>query len=292
MRSFLNLLRYNQWVKNIFLIFPLIFSGHFDEWKLWAECSMGVIAFCLISSGMYIINDVIDLKKDRLHPQKYKRPLAAGKITSSLALLIAAGALILGEALAWKINHEFFVFAGSYILLNVLYNLRAKHIVIVDVLMVAFGFQIRVLAGAAATHILPSLWLLMCVFVLALFLGFTKRRYEISTLKSEAATHREVLEHYTSSFLDQMINISSTLAIVFYGLYSISAEVVQRIGGYEMFYSTPFVIYGIFRYLYLVHVHKLGGEPENILLTDTPLLVDICLWIIFVVVVISFSKFR
>jgi len=252
----------------------------------------GIIAFCLISSGMYIINDIIDFKEDRLHPQKSKRPIAAGEITVSTALFIAAGALILGEIVSSRLGQEFFIYSTAYIVLNVLYNLRAKHIVIVDVLMVSFGFQIRILAGAASTHILPSLWLLMCVFVLALFLGFTKRRYEFSILKSDASAHRGVLEHYTAYFLDQIIMISSTLAIVFYGLYTISAEVVQRIGGYEMFYSTPFVIYGIFRYLYLIHVRKLGGQPEDILLSDLPLLIDIFLWIIFVVAVISFSKFR
>jgi len=288
----LNLLRFRQWVKNAFLIFPLIFSGRFLEGRLWVDCLIGVIAFCLISSGMYIINDIIDLKEDRLHPDKSKRPIAAGKITFSAALFIAAGVLIIGELISWKLGQEFFIFSTAYILLNVLYNFKAKHIVIVDVLMVSFGFQIRILAGAASTHILPSLWLLMCVFVLALFLGFTKRRYEFSILKSDASAHRGVLEHYTAYFLDQIIMISSTLAIVFYGLYTISAEVVGRIGGYEMFYSTPFVIYGIFRYLYLIHVRKLGGQPEDILLSDIPLLVDIFLWIIFVVVVISFSKFR
>jgi 4-hydroxybenzoate polyprenyltransferase len=292
MKLLLELLRYKQWVKNVFLIFPLIFSGRFLEWMLWDECLRGIFIFCLIASAMYIINDIIDLKEDRLHPQKSKRPLTAGKISIPTALVTAVSALILGLILSWQFNQWFFIYIATYILLNVLYNLWAKHIVIVDVLIVSFCFQIRILAGAAATHILPSLWLLMCVFVLALFLGFTKRRWEISTLKSDAPAHRGVLEYYNSYLLDQLINISSTLAIVFYGLYTISPEVVQRIGGYEMFYSTPFVIYGIFRYLYLNHVRKLGGEPEDILLSDLPLLIDIILWIIFVVAVISFSKFR
>ena len=292
MKLFFNLLRVRQWVKNIFLVFPLIFSGRFLEWKLWVDCWWGVIAFCLVSSGMYIINDIVDLKEDRLHAHKFNRPLAAGKIPVPSAVGIAAGVLALGLALSWEINREFFILATAYILLNTLYNLRAKHIVIVDVLMVAFGFQIRVLAGAAATHILPSLWLLMCVFVLALFLGFAKRRWEISNLESNASAHRAVLSHYTSYLLDQMIIISSTLSIVFYGLYTISTEVFQRIGGYGMFYSTPFVIYGIFRYLYLIHVRKLGGEPGDILLSDLPLLIDIILWVAFVVALISISKIR
>ncbi len=292
MKLFFDLLRGKQWVKNIFLISPLIFSGRFVESKLWVDCLWGVIAFCLISSGMYIINDIVDLKADRLHPQKSKRPIAAGKISISAALAIAAVALILGQILSWNLNQKFFIFSTAYILLNIIYNLRAKHIVVVDVLMIAFGFQIRVLAGAAAIHILPSFWMLICIFVLALFLGFTKRRYEISILKSDAAAHRRVLPHYSPYFLDQMIIISSTLSIVFYGLYTVSPEVVRRVGGYGMFYSTPFVVYGIFRYLYLIHAHKLGGEPEGILLSDVPLLVDIFLWIIFVVIIIGFSKFR
>jgi len=292
MRIIFDLLRGKQWVKNIFLIFPIIFSGQFNEWKLWIDCAHGIISFCLISSGMYIINDIIDLKEDRLHPHKSKRPLAAGKVSVRTASIIAIGVLVLGLFLSIKINRDFLIFATTYILLNILYNLRTKHVVILDVIMLAFGFQIRILAGAAATHIFPSLWLLMCVFVLALFLGFTKRRYEISTLKSDASTHRGVLSEYSSYLLDQLIIISSTLSIVFYGLYAISSEVVQRIGGYEMFYSTPFVIYGIFRYLYLVHVRKLGGEPEDILVTDIPLLIDIFLWITFIIIIISLSKLR
>ena len=172
MKLFFNLLRYKQWVKNVFLIFPLIFSGHFIEWRLWVDCFRGVAAFCMISSGMYIINDIIDLKEDRLHPHKSKRPLATGRISISSAFTIAASVLIIGMGLSWQLNRECFTCAVAYILLNLLYNLRTKHIVILDVLMVAFGFQIRILAGAAATRILPSLWLLMCVFVLALFLGF------------------------------------------------------------------------------------------------------------------------
>jgi len=292
MKPFLDLLRVKQWVKNLFLGFPLIFSGRFVERDLWGGCGWGIAAFCLISSGMYIINDIVDLKEDRLHPQKAKRPLAAGKITVWAASAIAAGALVLGLVISWRLNQEFFILAAAYILLNVLYNLRTKHVVIADVLTVAFGFQIRILAGATAVHILPSLWLQMCVFVLALFLGFTKRRYEISTLKSDASAHRGVLSHYTSYLLDQIIIISSTLTIVFYGLYVISAEVTQRIGGYEMFYSMPFVIYGIFRYLYLIHVRKLGNDPGDILLSDPPLLIDIILWVIFVMVVIGLSKIR
>ena len=161
---------------------------------------------------------------------------------------------------------------------------------ILDVLTVAFGFQLRIWAGSVAIGVMPSLWLQMCVFVLALFLGFTKRRYEITVLKLDGPSHRKVLSHYTSYLLDQLIMICATLAIVFYGLYAISAEIVARIGGYEMFYSTGFVIYGIFRYLYLIHVKKLGDDPGDILLSDIPLITNILLWIGFVTMVIGLSR--
>ncbi len=290
MKLLIELLRVRQWVKNFFIIFPLIFSGRFNELGLWLNCWTAVAGFCFISSGMYIINDIIDLKEDRLHPKKSQRPLSAGRIRVPAAVVVAGVVLILGCALCWLMGQEVFILALAYILLHTLYNLRTKHIVILDILTVAFGFQIRIWAGSAAVHILPSLWLQMCVFVLALFLGFTKRRYEMSALKSNAVHHRNVLSHYTSYLLDQIIIICSTLAIVFYGLYTISSEVVNRIGGYEMFYSTGFVIYGIFRYLYLLHVKKLGDDPSEVLLSDAPMVINILLWIVFAMTVIHLSR--
>lgn len=289
MELFVNLLRVRQWVKNLFMIFPLIFSGRFNEGGLWFNCIGAFAGFCFISSGMYIINDIIDLKQDRLHPKKSHRPLAAGKIGASQAAVVAMVVLILGGALCYAQGQEVFTLGIAYVLLHTLYNLRTKRIVILDILTVAFGFQIRIWAGAAAVHILPSLWLQMCVFVLALFLGFTKRRYEMVALKSDASSHRSVLSHYTAYLLDQIIIICSTLSIVFYGLYTISSEVVNRIGGDQMFYSTSFVIYGIFRYLYLLHVKKLGDDPSEALLADKPMIINILLWIAFVMLVIQLS---
>ncbi len=289
MKTLISLLRARQWVKNLFLVFPLIFSGKFTDGLLWILCLKAVAAFCLISSGMYIINDILDVKQDRLHPHKNRRPLASGAVSMPLAAAAAAAVLAMGLGLSWSMGREFFVLALSYVLLHALYNLRTKHLVIVDVLTVAFGFQIRIWAGSVAVHILPSQWLQMCVLVLALFLGFTKRRHEIVMLKNEASAHRGVLAHYTSYLLDQIIIICSTLTIVFYGLYTISAEVVQRVNGYEMFYSTAFVIYGIFRYLYLVHVKKLGGDPSE-MLSDVPMVGNILVWIIFSMTVIYLSQ--
>ncbi len=289
MELLVDLLRVRQWVKNFFIIFPLIFSGHFNEFVPWLNCWTVLAGFCFISSGMYIVNDIIDLNEDRMHPKKSQRPLAAAQISTPKATVIVGLVLVLGCSLCWLEGREVFILALSYVLLHVLYNLRTKHVVILDILTVAFGFQIRIWAGSAAVHILPSLWLQMCVFVLALFLGFTKRRYEMVALKSDASSHRAVLSHYTSYLLDQIIIICSTLSIVFYGLFTISSEVVTRVGGYEMFYSTSFVIYGIFRYLYLLHVKKLGDDPSEALLSDAPMIINILLWMAFVMIVIRLS---
>ena len=290
MNIFLRLLRVRQWTKNVFIIFPLIFSARFMHMALWLNCALAFMAFCFISSGMYIINDLVDIKRDRLHPRKSQRPLSSGQIGVPLAINILVVLLCMGLIICYTISVDLLYLALVYILLHSLYNLKTKNVVIMDVLTVAFGFQIRIWAGSVAIGILPSTWLQICVFVLALFMGFTKRRYEITALKDKAFQHRFVLRHYSSELLDQIINICSTLAIVFYSLYAISPDVVSRLNGkYDMLYSVAFVIYGIFRYLYLIHVRKEGDDPSEVLLTDAPIIINLILWISFVVIVIYFN---
>ncbi|MBF0489406.1 MAG: decaprenyl-phosphate phosphoribosyltransferase [Candidatus Omnitrophica bacterium] len=288
-KTFIDVLRLRQWVKNLFIISPLIFSGRFNEIHLWLHCLLTMAAFCLVSSGMYIINDLVDLNEDRRHPKKAQRPLAAGRVKTSTAKMVAMFLLGSGGLLCLSQGRDVFILALCYVLLHVLYNLRTKHLVILDVLTVALGFQIRIWAGSAAVHIIPSAWLQICMFVLALFLGFTKRRCEIVYLENSASSHRAVLSHYTEYFLDQMIVICSTLSIVLYGLYTVSAEVTDRIHGYAMFYSIGFVVYGIFRYLYLLHVKKLGDDPSEALLSDRPMMINIVLWLLFIVTVIQLA---
>jgi len=287
--TLIDFLRVRQWVKNLFIISALIFSGRFNELNLWGHCVWTMVGFCLLSSGMYIINDIRDLKEDRLHPKKATRPLASGKIQVSVAGWIAAGLLILGILICRGQGEEVLILGLSYVLLHIVYNLRTKHIVLLDVLTVALGFQIRIWAGAEAIHVTPSAWLQICMFVLALFLGFTKRRCEIVNLEKNATLHRSVLSHYTEYFLDQMIVICSSLSIVLYGLYTVSSEVTERIHGYAMFYSIGFVVYGIFRYLYLMHIKKMGDDPSEALLTDKPMMVNLLLWILFIVTIIHLS---
>lgn len=281
-----DLLRVKQWVKNAFIFFPLLFAGQFFSFGLFKNVALTFLSFCLISSGLYILNDLLDKERDRLHPKKAKRPLAENKINLKFIYPFISVLLFAGLTIACKIENGVLAIALIFILIHLIYNFYAKHIVLLDVMFIAAGFQLRIWAGALACGVFPSVWLQMCVFILALFLGFTKRRCEILILKEKASEHRGVLSHYTSYMLDQIIIICSTLAVVFYGLYAISPDIMHRTGNQNMVYSVAFVIYGIFRYLYLVHVKKVGDEPGELLLSDWPLLIAVLSWILYVGLVI------
>ena len=290
MKILFELLRVQQWVKNLFIFFPLIFSGRLFYFHKLFDCLLTFAGFCLISSSVYIINDIIDASADRHHPRKSRRPLASGEIPKNFAVFLSF--LTMGGGLALCARADIFIFnlALGYIGLHLLYNLYTKRVVILDVISIAMGFQIRVWAGSLAAAVLPSVWLQMCVFLLSLFLGFTKRRYEISSLKEKAAEHRNVLAHYRIYLLDQIIIICSTLTIVFYGLYTMSSEIVNRLGSHNLVYSLTFVIYGIFRYLYLIHVKKLGDDPGEVIFSDIPMTATIALWV-FYILVVFYSSF-
>ena len=286
MKNFFRLLRAKQWVKNTFLFFPLLFSGSVFEDGLFGKTLIVFGGFCLVASSLYVFNDLIDLEKDRVHPKKSQRPLVKYKINTGLIVGLILVMLGVGLFIIQRVDVDCLWPVLLYVVLNLIYNFYAKSIVILDVMFVAFGFHIRIWTGSLAANAPPSAWLQLCVFLLALFLGFTKRRAEFNFLKEKAAEHRQVLSHYTLYLLDQIIIICSTLAIVFYGLYTISPDVVARLESYKMVYSLVFVIYGIFRYLYLVHVKRLGEEPSEILLKDKPLLINIVLWILYVGILI------
>lgn len=275
-------LRVKQWVKNAFIFFPLIFSGKLFAVSSLINCLMTFLGFCLIASGLYIINDYLDRARDRLHPRKSQRPLARMKISAHTIAIITVTLITLGLLVCWQVNQAVLLTAMGYILLHLVYNFAAKMIVIIDVIFIALGFQIRIWAGALATGVMPSVWLQMCVFLLALFLGFTKRRYEITSLGQTASSHRSVLSHYSIALLDQIIMICATLAIVFYALYTISPDIINRVGTHNMVYTVAFVIYGIFRYLYLSHVKRQGEDAEEALASDSPLLINVLLWILFI----------
>ena len=286
----LDLLRVKQWVKNGFIFMPLVFSGRLRCFQDLVQVSFVFITFCFLSSAVYIFNDIKDRKSDNLHPEKKARPLAKGVIDIKSAAVMML--LLLGMALfmAHMAGGKVFLTALLYLILHVFYTLALKATVILDVIAIALGFELRVWAGAVILGILPSIWLQLCVFLLALFLGFIKRRHEKLSLYERAAEHRGVLVHYTPYFLDQMIMISATLCIITYGLYVLSADVVKKTGQAYMAYTIPFVVYGIFRYLYIVHVKKRGGDPGEILMSDGPFILNLALWISSAVMILYFFK--
>ena len=284
----IELLRGRQWVKNLFVLVPFIFAGQFFVPATFGLVLGAALAFCLASSAAYIINDLCDLEFDKVHPQKLKRPLASGNLGTRMAYGAIGVLLSAALGLAWFVGRGVFAMAVLYIVLNIGYNIWTKKIVIVDVISVALGFQVRIWAGSLAAGVRPSLWLQMCTFLLALFLGFTKRRCEFFTLGAKVSEHRPVLSQYSDYLLDLMTAVSAVLAIAFYGLYAI--EVGHWGHHHYMIYSVIFVIYGIFRYLQLVYVKKISGDAAETLFSDRPLAACVVLWAIAVFLIIYGHK--
>lgn len=283
--DWIRLLRPRQWIKNFFILAPLLFSGRAldgaSQLNAWA--AFGV--FCLLASGVYSFNDVIDRESDRAHPLKRKRPVAAGVISTQAALGVAVVLLAASILLAFAISARLGAIAVTYLLINVLYGLVLKRIVIVDVFAIASFFVLRLLAGAVAVRVEPSVWLLLCGGLLALYLGFAKRRHELVLLGDGSADHREVLSQYTTVFLDQLSVVLLAVTVVSYIMYTVESPTSQAVGSNALSYSTVFVLYGVLRYLYLVHKHE-GGNPTETLLTDRSLLAAVVLWVMYCGVVI------
>jgi len=274
-------MRPRQWSKNLLLFAGLLFAEKLgDTTRVWLNI-LAFLSFCLISGAVYIYNDLRDVEEDRLHPQKRLRPIASGRLPVSVAGWWMTGAMFTGLLLAFWIRPAFGWLAVLYVVLSLVYSLGAKHVVILDVFLIAAGFVLRALAGAVAIDVNISGWLLACTTLLSLFLGFCKRRQEIITLGEEAVTHRATLGEYTVGLLDQFIAIVSSATIIAYALYTIqSATATQH---ENLKYTIPLVMYGIFRYLYLVHRKDLGGAPEQVLLEDRGIQATILLWILVAV---------
>ena len=280
LREWIQLARPQQWVKNFFVLAPLLFSGRALQSE-WVFRSIGAfVMFCLLASTIYLWNDAADAEADRAHPTKRQRPIASGRIGKRQAMSVGVVLLLAAMALAWRLGPVVFGLAGTYVALNVLYTLRLKQMVLLDVFAIAAFFLLRLLAGSAAIEVRPSVWLLLCGGLLALYLGFTKRRHELSVLGASSAEHCSVLSHYSTGFLDQMSSVLLAVTIVSYIMYTVSSETARQVGDDSLSYSTVFVLYGVFRYLYLVHQRN-GGSPTRTLLTDRSLLVTVVLWVAY-----------
>jgi 4-hydroxybenzoate polyprenyltransferase len=282
-------MRPKQWSKNLVLFAGLIFAQHLFELLAVVKTLAAFALFCLLSSAIYIINDIKDVKRDRAHPLKSKRPIAAGELslsTATLAATVIAGGSLIG---AFWLDLGFGGIAVLYFLLLSAYSFVLKHLVILDVLTVAIGFVLRAIAGAIVLHVQFSSWLLLCTILLALFLGLSKRRHELVLLGENAQTHRKILEEYSPHLLDQMIGVVTASTLMAYALYTMAPETKAKFGTSYMIFTIPFVIYGIFRYLYLIHKKELGGDPTTILVTDTPILMNVVLWVLVSIGLIYFQ---
>ena len=278
-------IRPRQWVKNLFVFAALIFSH-----KLFsADAGRAFVAFaifCALAGVVYLLNDVADRERDRAHPKKRFRPVASGALPVPAAIAAAAviGAAALAAAAA--LGGAFLLTAGVYLSLLVAYSVWLKHLVIVDVLTVASGFVLRAIAGAVAVDVEISGWLLICTILIALFLALGKRRHEYLTLDAEATRHRPILAEYSAALLDQMIAVVTASTVTAYALYTMSPETVAKFDTRLLPATLPFVLYGIFRYLYLLYRRQLGGNPSELFLNDRALIVNTVLWIVAVVTVI------
>jgi 4-hydroxybenzoate polyprenyltransferase len=262
-------LRPKQWTKNGVLVAPLLFAKSALDIGLVSKTLVAVLAFSFLASGVYVINDWVDRDKDRLHPEKRRRPIAAGHLGFSSVVGLVVTCWGLATALSLWLGTAFLSVLGGYLLLQAMYTGWLKHVVLLDVMAIACGFILRVVAGAVAISVTVSNWLFLCTLLGAVFLGFAKRRAELSL--EEAVAHRSNLADYTVPLLDQMMSISAACTVLAYGLYSVSPETMAHVGSDRLKFTVPCVLYGVFRYLFLVHKRGEGGAPEKVLLSDRPI---------------------
>jgi 4-hydroxybenzoate polyprenyltransferase len=273
-------LRPVQWTKNLFVFAAIFFSKSLVNPHAVLKVAFAFVLFCLLSGCTYIFNDLCDRESDRKHPVKSKRPIASGLIGTGQAVILLVVCLAIAMAGAFFVNLPFFLVCAVAFIVQVLYSLVLKRIVIVDVFIIAFAFVLRVVAGGVAINVEMSSWILICTLLLALFLALGKRRHELVMVASGVTNDRKVLEEYSSQLLDQMTSIVAASTVITYALYTVSESTRMRFHTENLIFTIPFVLYGIFRYLYLIHTRQQGGYPENILVSDKPLYINILLWLL------------
>lgn len=283
-------MRTYQWVKNFLVFAALFFSLSFLKTDAILNSILAFVSFCLVSSSVYLLNDIRDREADQLHPVKKSRPIASGMISPTTAYIACFLLLGAGLFLAYMVNVEFLLILVFYVLMNIGYSMGLKEIVLLDVMIVALGFLLRAVGGALAIGVDVSPWLFICTLLLALMLVFGKRRHELAILDSEAGNHRKSLSEYNLPFLDGVMFVSAGAAIVTYSLYTMADETISRFGTQWLIATTPFAIYGIFRYLYLIYIKKSGGDPTKIVITDKPFVINGVLWVLLVIGIILSSK--
>lgn len=282
MKKYLKLFRVTQWIKNTFVFVPLLFSLNLFHSAYLLKSFGAFVVFCLLASIVYIINDIADVESDKLHPIKKNRQIASGKISKVSALTAAAVLAVAVLLLLQLFNFSFMLAAAAYLAINIFYSYRLKHVVILDVFLIAAGFMLRVMAGAYVINVETSSWLILTTMFVSLFLGVMKRRSELKFNYNgeEAMITRKVLAHYSSTFTDQMATVAAAGVIVCYALYTVAQRTVGLFGTENMIYTTPFVVFGIFRYMYLVYLVEKGESTSEIMITDAPMIINLALYIL------------
>jgi 4-hydroxybenzoate polyprenyltransferase len=286
LRAVVETLRPQQWVKNGFIFAALIFSQSLTRRDRCWQVLLATLVFCMVSSATYVMNDILDAPEDRNHPAKKLRPIASGRLRAGTAGIV--GAILGGAGLlaAWRLNAGFFAIVGAYLTLNVIYSTFLKHVLLLDVFIVAAGFLFRVIAGGLVIRVPISPWLIVCTTLLALFIALSKRRHELVLLGRRASDHRAILADYSPYFLDQLISIVTASTVVSYALYTLSPDVQNKFPGKRLEMTIPFVLFGIFRYLFLIHHGQQGGNPTRSLFTDPVLFSVVLLWAASVILII------
>jgi 4-hydroxybenzoate polyprenyltransferase len=285
-RDYVRLIRIKHWVKDVFVFAPLIFSLNFYKPIYIGRTLIMVAAFCLAASSVYVFNDVADRERDRLHPKKKDRPIASGAVPVRSALILSAVLFLASVAVCAILGLPSVLIVLTYIAMNVAYSLLLKKQTFIDVMIIATGFLLRVVAGAIAINVELSSWMLLTTFFLSLFLGFGKRRKEVTEGSNR---HRAVFQDYTVELLNSLIIISASLTIITYSLYVVTSKAMIDLGRDKFIATIPFVVFGVFRYMFLIYRHNNGGDPAEVLLKDKVLLIDIALWVCLIFALLGYT---
>ena len=283
-------MRPKQWTKNLVLFAGVLFSKRFLEQPCALKSLLGFLVFCMLSGAIYILNDLFDRKRDQGHPVKRTRPIASGSVSVGMAGVFSGLLIIVFVSLSWLLGIRFFLLSAAFVLVNGIYSILLRQVVILDVISISFSFLIRAGAGVAVLYSeVPGLefspWLWICTLFLSLFLALCKRRNEFFNL-ADAGEHRQSLTEYSALLLDQLVGLFSTAALIAYSIYTVWPSTVEKFGSHNLVYTIPFVVFGIMRYLYLVYSRHEGGDPSGVLLTEKAIIIDVFLWFVATVLII------
>jgi decaprenyl-phosphate phosphoribosyltransferase len=290
--AYLKLLRPKDWAKNLFLFIPLFFSGGFLNWNAYPKLLLGFLAFCCIASSIYIINDYRDIEDDKKHPEKSKRPLASGSVAKNTSIIICILLLLAGFGIAYFIRGKFLFVLSIYFLINLAYSFGLKNVPILDIVILAIGFVLRIKGGAVIAHIGVSEWLNIMVFLLALFMAIGKRRDDVLLKLSSGTDMRKAIKGYNLEFLNVVLALVCAVIVVAYFMYTMSPEVLQRLGTYRLYYTCLFVLAGILRYLQIIFVQAASGSPTKILYRDRFIQISLLLWVASFIIIIYMKDIK